>query len=119
MKLGGLSEQEVSSISQTLEKHNIPFEVKPDNEILDFNDESMQNNLRHFNSPNISTHILSIHIEDQDLESISAEANQDLLQHGVGAEVPEELFEATEDGSVLKEVNKGNHRLVDYHHLLL
>ena len=119
MKLGGLSGQEVENIKKILQKHSIPYEVKTDNEILNFNEESMQNNLRHFNAPNISTHILSIHIEDQDLESISTEAKQDLLQHGIGAEVPKELFEATENGSVLKEVNKGNHRLVGYHHLLL
>jgi hypothetical protein len=71
MKFGGLSESEIQVISKILESEGITFQIETDSDIAFFNERSIKNNLRHLSPPNISTHILSILIEDKDFELIS------------------------------------------------
>lgn len=94
MKFGGLSEEEVEKIKAILELERISFEVAQDEEILEVNEISMQDNLRHYRPPNISTHILSITINDHDLDKMSLAGKENLLAFGITdkAPAPEEFI---------------------------
>lgn len=89
MKFGGLSEEEVEKIKAILEFERISFEVAHDTEILEANEASIQNNLRHYRPPNISTHILSITINDNDLDKMSLAGKEELLAFGITDKAPD------------------------------
>ena len=113
MKFGGLSENEMQLISEILSSESIPFEVGPDDAIVNFNDNSIKNNLRHFSPPNLSTHMLSISIQDEDFEKISQLSKDRLLDFGITdqAPLPEDFVPHT--GHVIQEdLTKNQNRLV-------
>lgn len=83
MKFGGLSESDIQEISKILESEGITFQIETDSDIASFNERSIKNNLRHLSPPNISTHILSILIEDKDFELISDQGKENLLHFGI------------------------------------
>lgn len=83
MKLGGLSEDEIKTIISILEAEGIEYVVKTDSDIASFNQNSIKNNLRHLTPPNISTHILSIHINDDDFEKITEVGKKKLFDYGI------------------------------------
>lgn len=88
MKFGGLSEGEVKEIIKILETESIEFYIEEDEDIASFNERSIKNNLRHLSPPNLSTHILSIYIEDHDLEMIPDKGKERLLVFGITNLVP-------------------------------
>lgn len=98
MKFGGLSEEEVKKIKAILEQEKISFEVGQDQEILQSNDTSMRNDLRHYRPPNISTHILGISIDDHDYQKLSASSKEKLMGFGITdlAPAPEEFLSYSE-----------------------
>lgn len=91
MVFGGLSEQEIEKIASLLEAKKIAYQVQEDQNMNSANEYSMQNNLRHLNSPSISTHILAIEISEESFESMDPETKTALLEFGITNEVPEEL----------------------------
>ena len=91
MIFGGLSEKEVVQISSLLEKENIHFEVVSDETIMNSNELSMRNNLRHLTGPNISTHVLAINISDDAFAKMGDELRAKLLTYGITDEAPEEF----------------------------
>jgi hypothetical protein len=91
MKFGGLSEKEVKAISRILEEAKIEYQVLEDQGMQDFNQQSMQNDLRHLSSPNISTDILAIEVKDEAFNSMSDETKAALLDHGITNEIPDGL----------------------------
>jgi Mg/Co/Ni transporter MgtE len=99
MKFGGLSEQEVKTISELLEQEGVSFEVKVDEDIEDYNDLSIRNDLRHLTPPNISTHILAVHVQDDAFDLLSSSAREKLLEFGITDQVPdpEDFIAATGD----------------------
>ncbi len=123
MVFGGLSEKEVEKISQILEESNIEFNVVMDNQMMDINDESMQYNLRHLNSPSISTDILAIEITTESFENMNEETANKLLDFGITNQVPEELeVDNDEPEAVQKQLITGNMRIIGHnfvHQLLL
>lgn len=104
MLFGGLSEQEVKSITKILDKENVQFKVAIDGEVIGANKESMEQNLRHYHGANISTHILTIEIEDQSFAGISDSSKDDLLVFGITDIAPS--FEETIEEVVYKLENK-------------
>ena len=69
--------------------------------MLNHNDESMQNNLRHLNSPSISTHILQIEIAEGEFSKLSENAKSKLLNFGITDQIPSELdFSETDQPNV-------------------
>jgi hypothetical protein len=108
------------SIISLLEKEGIPYRVQEDQSIQNANDYSMQNNLRHLNSPSISNHILAIKIEEKNFENMSADLKQGLLDFGITHEVPEGL-EYSESESpaeeLLKDKHDGDKRLIGFNFL--
>ncbi|MAX67723.1 MAG: hypothetical protein QF441_03220 [Bacteriovoracaceae bacterium] len=118
MLIGGLSEQEVQKIKRLLETENISYLIKTDTSILETNSESIQHNLRHLNSPSISTHILAIELSEDAFNKMSQKLKNELLEFGVSDEVPQEL-ELTEETpqNIQSEITKGNKRIIG-HNLL-
>jgi hypothetical protein len=113
MKFGGLSEKEIQKITELLSAEQIVFEVKTDAAMLDNNDESMKNNLRHLNSPSISTHVLSLVVEENAFSKMSKSLKNNLLELGITDEVPSELdFLDKEPELIQKELIKGDKRLI-------
>jgi hypothetical protein len=88
MKFGGLSEDEVEKIKEILAQEGIGFEVRQDQNMLQSNDQSMKNDLRHYNPPDISTHILGIIIDDNDLQKVSPAGKEKLLTFGISDQTP-------------------------------
>lgn len=123
MKFGGLSEIDVSKISAILEAEGISYSVGKDQDIEEFNLKSMENNLRHYTPPNISTHILAITIEDDHFHKISDSGKRNLLDFGVTDQVPSpEDFKPFTGESFHKELIEGPKRLVAFnfkHQLIL
>lgn len=124
MKFGGLSEKELVMISEILQSEGIDFQVGKDIEIEKFNQASMKNNLRHYTPPNISTHILSIEIDDSDFTSLSESARVKLLDFGITDEAPadEDFTPISGEPSVHQELLKGPIRVVAFnfkHQLIL
>lgn len=123
MILGGLSEKEVEEISKKLTDEGIRFSIKQDEDIARSNAHSLQNNLRHLNSPSISTHILSIHIDSNDYEKRSESLKEFLNRYHISQDVPPDMEQ--KGGSVQEthsEILKGNHRLIGhafFHQVLL
>ena len=70
MLFGGLSEKEIKLITELLKSSNIDYKISEDQIIKETNDSSIQYDLRHLNSPSISTHILAIEIQDSSLSLI-------------------------------------------------
>lgn len=116
MKFGGLSEKEVEKISDLLGSENIPFSVDKDEEIEEFNTTSMENNLRHYAPPNISTNILAITIEDEDFHRISDSGKAKLLDFGITdqAPAPEDFKPFTGESNVHQELAEGSKRMVAF-----
>lgn len=115
MKFGGLSEEEVADISRILTTEGISFSIDKDHEIEEFNQASMQNNLRHYAPPNISTHILAITIEDNDFSKLSDEARLKLLDFGITDQIPSpEDFIPHTGESIHKELVKGPVRMIAF-----
>lgn len=108
MLFGGLSEKDLGKIISLLEKEGVPYKVEEDQAIQNANEYSMQNNLRHLNSPSISNHILAIKIEEKDFETMSPELKAGLLEFGITNEVPEGL-EFSEDTSPAETLHKDKH----------
>lgn len=115
MKFGGLSEDEVADISRILTTEGISFSIDKDHEIEEFNQTSMQNNLRHYAPPNISTHILAITIEDNDFGKLSDEAKLKLSDYGITDQIPSpEDFIPHTGESIHKELVKGPVRMIAF-----
>lgn len=115
MKFGGLSENEVSKISTLLKEEEVPFTVGRDEEIDEFNAASMQNNLRHYTPPNISTHVLAITIEDEDFYKISENGRAKLLEFGITDQAPApEDFKPFTGESIHKDLVDGPKRVVAF-----
>jgi hypothetical protein len=64
MIFGGLSDEELEKIKAILDEEGITYKIGLDRGILEGNQSSIQNDHRHEYSPNISTHILAIEIND-------------------------------------------------------
>jgi hypothetical protein len=113
MRIGGLSQKEMSLISDILEKEGVSYQLVEDDEIMKFNDLSMKNNLRHFNPPSISTHIMAIEIDDSSFFKLSTFAKEKLKEFGITDEIPEfpEPLEAA-GNSPREEILHGNRRVV-------
>lgn len=115
MKFGGLSETEVSKISNILNVDGIPFTVDKDLDIEEFNSHSMKNDLRHYTPPNISTHILAITIDDKDFHKLSESGRSKLLDFGITDLVPSpEDFQPYAGESIHKELVDGPRRMVAF-----
>ena len=113
MKFGGLSEKEIKNITNLLGAEGIVFEIKTDQDMIDSNDESMKHNLRHLSSPSISTHVLSINVEDEAFLTMSEELKEKLLEFGITDQVPDELeFSNVEPEMIQSELLNGNKRLI-------
>lgn len=118
MIIGGLSEKEVESLTRLLQSESISHEIITDDSMLEANQESMQYNLRHLNSPSISTHVLAIRLADGALDNISENVKKSLLQYGVTHQVPEEFMDMDQaPENIQREINKGNQRIVGYNFL--
>ena len=118
MIIGGLSEKELQAITALLDSEGISYQVKTDESIMRFNDESMQHNLRHLNSPSISTNVLALELAPEVFETMSENLKASLRGYGITDEVPEELFvEDKEIDFVQHEINTGNKRLIGYYML--
>lgn len=98
MIFGGLSEKEVSGISDLLNDQNIKFDVQLDDNMMDSNDQSIQNDLRYLKAPSISQNILSIEINDEVFGEMSNDLKNQLLEFGISNEVPSEYEFAHELG---------------------
>lgn len=90
MKFGGLSENELTKIISFLENKGIEFEVLRDESVEESNEYSMKNDLRHLDSPSISTHILAIEIPDETFSKIDEDTKKFLLQFGITTDIPQE-----------------------------
>lgn len=118
MIFGGLAEKEVEEISKILNEANIEFKVSTDENIQNFNKKSMNNDLRHFGSTSISTHILSIELDNKAMEKLDEQTKAKLLKFGITDEVPEgfEIDESTihddQQSNVHHEILKGNRQMV-------
>jgi len=113
MKFGGLSEQEVTKISDILNGEGIAFSVESDADMQEFNTTSMQNNLRHFTPPQISTHVLAIIIDDEAFAKISENARAKLLDFGITDQAPEE-FQPFTGTTIHKELVEGSRRMIGF-----
>ncbi len=113
MKFGGLSEQEVAKISDILNGEGIPFSVESDADMQEYNTTSMQNNLRHFTPPSISTHVLAILIEDESFLKTSEGARAKLLDFGITDKAPEE-FQPFSGTTIHKELVHGPRRVIGF-----
>jgi hypothetical protein len=115
MIFGALSKKETDAISKILEASNIQFSIVPDSIALGNNDLSMQNNLRHLNSPSISTNVLAIELSDHAFDSMNEQTIANLLEYGITNIVPSGLGEETADIDP-QEVNnhllKGNKNII-------
>ncbi len=115
MKFGGLSESDVTKISDILNAENVSFSVGKDEEIEDFNSRSMKNDLRHYTPPNISTHVLAITIEDNHFPMISEAGKKKLLDFGITDQIPSpEDFTPFTGETIHKELSEGPKRLVAF-----
>jgi hypothetical protein len=115
MKFGGLSEHEVTKISDILNAEGITFSISKDSEIEEFNSISMKNNLRHYTPPNISTHVLQISIEDEDFQKISESGKSKLLEFGITDQAPSpEDFEPFSGNTIHKELAEGPKRMIAF-----
>jgi hypothetical protein len=114
MIFGGLSEKEINKISHLLNENNIGFKVQTDTHIEASNSESIKFNLRHLNSPSISTHVLAIEIEDEDFEQMNEKLASQLLEFGITNVVPEDYdpVEESDPSETHAEIRKGNKRLI-------
>lgn len=121
MIFGGLSEQEIEKITTLLERNNIIFEVKEDNIIKETNEKSLKYDLRHLNSPSISTHILAIEIADSAFEQMNEALIASLMEFGITDKTPEG-FLVTEEQSISDlhgKMLEGNKRLIGFENLHL
>ena len=113
MKFGGLSEQEVAKISDILNWEGIPFSIESDADMQEINTTSMQNNLRHFTPPSISTHVLAIIIEDEAFSKISEVSRVKILDFGITDKAPEE-FQPFSGTTIHKELVEGPRRMIGF-----
>ena len=111
MKFGGLSEQEVTKISDILNGEGVPFSIETDADMQEFNTTSMQNNLRHMTPPNISTHVLAIIIEDEVFLKMSEAAKAKLLGFGITDKAPED-FQPFSGNTIHQEIVHGPRRMI-------
>ena len=115
MKFGGLSESDIEKISEILAVDGIPFEVVKDQEIEEFNQSSMKNNLRHYSPPVISTHVLAINIQDEDFYRLPEQSKKKLLDFGITDQAPApEDFVPHTGHSIHKDLVEGPRRMVAY-----
>ena len=113
MIIGGLSEKDVQKISSLLKSESISFTVEMDNSMMDANDYSLKNDLRHLSSPSISTHILSIYLPEDSFSNMSDNLKKNLLEFGVTNEIPDELdLTSLSPEPIQFEMTKGNKRVV-------
>lgn len=122
MKFGGLSENEVQVISEILASESIPFDIAADEAIVNFNDNSIKNNLRHFSPPTLSTHMLSISIQDEDFGKISQQSKERLLDLGITDQAPSPEDFVPHIGHVIQEeLVRNQNRIVasNFKHQLL
>ncbi len=78
MNISGLSEKELNQILEVLEGTNVRHSVHLDEEVLDANKTSLRNDLRHLFGADISTDILRIEINDNDLDNASEDLKEKL-----------------------------------------
>ncbi|MFT6633034.1 MAG: hypothetical protein ACJAS4_003003 [Bacteriovoracaceae bacterium] len=113
MKFGGLSEKEIEKITKLLGVEGIVFEIKADLDMIESNEESMKHNLRHLSSPSISTHVLSLDVEDDAFSKMSEDLKAKLLVFGITDQVPDELEFTNEKPELIQgELLNGNKRLI-------
>lgn len=113
MKCGGLSESDLESITEILSREDVPFSVGKDEEIVEFNENSIKRNLRHYSPPNLSLHILAITIEDEHFDRISPSGKSQLLDLGITDEVPSmEDFALTPAETIHSTLSKHPNRMV-------
>ena len=91
MIFGGLSESEVKQIKLLLERANIQYKISTDETIMEINQLSMQNNLRHLNPPNISKSVLKIEISDTDFDSLDEATLAAFSKYGITDRAPEDM----------------------------
>jgi hypothetical protein len=121
MIFGGLSEKEIKKISELLDTYKVSYEVNEDQIIKESNDKSIKYDLRHLNSPSISTHILSIEINDTSFENMDEELEKSLLTFGITNKAPEGFEESTEQSvsELHGKMLEGNRRLIGFENLYL
>lgn len=121
MIFGGLSEKELTQISELLDSENINYEASTDESMMNANQESMGYNLRHLHPPNISTSILAIKLQDNAFESISEDLKKKLLEFGITDQVPEEFNELDtkeEPELIHGQINQNNKKMVGTNFLI-
>ncbi len=106
MKIGSLTEQELTKITELLDQENIRYQTGVDQEVMDQNKESMQFSLRHYNSPSISSSLLMIQLEESAFEKMSGDLKAKLLDFGITDEIPEGLEFPEEIENLNNQVNK-------------
>jgi hypothetical protein len=111
--IGALSERDVEKISLLLKGENISFTVEMDTSMMEANDYSLKNDLRHLSSPSISTHILSINLPEGSFSKMSDDLKKNLLEFGITNEIPVELdLTSLNPEPIQHEIINGNKRLV-------
>lgn len=91
MIFGGLSEKDVKRISELLQSNDIEFNVGVDSSMVSANTHSIQNNLRAYSPPHVSTHIGQIEIEENGFDKMTEELKLKLLDFGITDQIPEGL----------------------------
>lgn len=116
MLIGGLSEKELQTITELLDSEKIEYSIKTDESILKVNEESLQNNLRHLNSPSISTDILALELVPEAFDSMSPDLKAKLLDLGITNEIPKDLFVEDKEVEIVQhEINTGQKRLIGHY----
>ena len=119
IKFRALSQTEVNKISKILDQHHLKYNVSLDENIIDSNEESIRYDLRHLNSPNISTHILVIEVEDDFWEKASEQIRLSLEAFGI-VEIKDDgespiVFDNEDPEKIRGVLNDGNKRLIGVH----
>ena len=119
IKFRALSQTEVNKISKILDEHHLQYNVSLDENIIDSNEESIRYDLRHLNSPSISTHVLVIEVEDDFWEKASEQIRLRLEAFGI-VEIKDDgenpiVFDNEDPEQIRGVLNDGNKRLIGVH----
>jgi len=91
MKFSSLSESDIPHIEEVLTRNKITFNTTIDNDVERANDQSIHNDLRHFNGATLSSDILCIEVDESELKKLSESDKKILEEHNIflDVEVPD------------------------------
>jgi len=78
MKCSSLSEKDIPKIEEILKRKKVVYSIGVDKDVKSANDQSMHNDLRHFNGATLSSDILCIDIQNEQLTLLSIEDKKEL-----------------------------------------